>query len=65
MTRVDKIRHEHIRGTTRVVRPCDEDERGAHSGKNARCGQEEETGQTQGGNMLIREITPLVCLRRG
>ena len=26
------------RKTTQVVRPCDEDERGAHSEKNARCG---------------------------
>ena len=51
MTRRDKIRNEHIIGTTRVVqaskkitekttevvRPCEEHERGAHSEKNARC----------------------------
>ena len=54
VTRRDKIRNEHIRGTTRVVqaskkitekrrkttevvRPCEENERGAHSEKNARC----------------------------
>ena len=46
----DKIRSEHIRGTRaaqaskksrekkiKVVWPCDEDERGTHSEKNARC----------------------------
>ena len=52
VTRRDKIRKEHIRGTTRVhgasvqenygkktevVRPCEENERGAHSEKNVRC----------------------------
>ena len=51
VTRRDKIRNEHIRGTTnstarvsenyrkttQVVRPCEEDERGAHSETNARC----------------------------
>ena len=52
VTRRDKIRNEHIRGTTRVVqaskkitekrlfkvvRPCEKNERGAHSEKNARC----------------------------
>ena len=54
VTRRDKIRNEHIRGTTHksgasvkenyrktteVVRPCEENERGAHSQKNAmeRC----------------------------
>ena len=51
VTRRDNIRNEHIRGTTRVVqlskkiteittevvRPCEENERGAHSEKNARC----------------------------
>ena len=49
VTRRNKIRNEHIRGTTRVVeaskkitekrlvRPCEENERGAHSEKNARC----------------------------
>ena len=51
VTRRDKIRNEHIRGTTRVVqaskkitdkttevvRPCEENER-AHSEKNVRCG---------------------------
>ena len=57
MTRRDKIRNEHIRGTTRVVqaskkitekrlkwyvRPCEENERGAHSEKNARCGHTRE-----------------------
>ena len=49
MTRRDKIRNEHIKGTTRVVhastkitekrltgvvRPCEENERGARSEKN-------------------------------
>ena len=44
----DHIQNEHIRGTTRVVqaykkitkqvRPCEKNERGAHSEKNARCG---------------------------
>ena len=59
VTRRDKIRNEHIRGTTRgcksgasvqenyrktteVVRPCEENERGAHSVKNARCGHTRE-----------------------
>ena len=52
VTRRDKIRDEHIRGTTRVVqasknitekrRPCEENERGAHSEKNARCGHTRE-----------------------
>ena len=52
MTRRDKLRNEHIRGTTivvqaskkiskkttEVVRPCEENEIGAHSEKNVRCG---------------------------
>ena len=52
MTRRDKIRNEHIRGTTgsgarvqenyrkttEVVRPCEDNERGAHIEKNVRCG---------------------------
>ena len=52
LTRSDKIRNEHIRGTAtvvqactkitqktnEVVRPCEENERGAHSENNARCG---------------------------
>ena len=57
VTRRDKIRNEHIRGTTiksganvqenyrkktEVVRPCEEKERGAHSEKNVRC---EHTGE--------------------
>ena len=57
MTRRDKIRNEHIRGTTRVVqaskkitekllfkvvRPCEENESGAHSEKNAGCGHTRE-----------------------
>ena len=52
MTRRDKIQNEHIRGTTRMVqaskkitgkcRPCEENESGAHSGKNARCGHTRE-----------------------
>ena len=53
MTRRDTIRNEHIRGTTRVVqenyrkttevvRPCEENESGAHSEKNARCGHTRE-----------------------
>ena len=60
MTRRDKTRNEHnksgarvqenYRKTTEVVRPCEENERGAHSEKNARCGhtreREEEGGQT-------------------
>ena len=55
VTRRDKIRNEHIRGTARVVQaskkitekrlvpPCEENERGAHSEKNARCGNTRET----------------------
>ena len=31
-------RQENYRKTTEVVRPCDEDERGLHSEKNARYG---------------------------
>ena len=56
VTRRDKIRNEHIRGTaimvqaskkitektTEVVRPCEKNERGAHSEKNARCGNTRE-----------------------
>ena len=56
VTRREKIRNEHIRGTTRVVqaskkitekttevvRPCEENVRGAHSEKNARCGHTRE-----------------------
>ena len=56
VTRRDKIRNEHIRGTTRVVQaskktterttlvvgPCEENERGAHSEKNAGCGHTRE-----------------------
>ena len=56
VTRRDKIRNEHIRGTTSAVqaskkitekrlkweRPCEENERGAHSEKNARCGHTRE-----------------------
>ena len=53
VTRRDNIRNKHIRGTdnksgasvqenyrktTEVVRPCEKNERGAHSEKNARCG---------------------------
>ena len=53
VTRRDKIRNKHIRGTdnksgasvqenfrkkTEVVRPCEKNERGAHSEKNVRCG---------------------------
>ena len=55
MTRRDKIGNKHIRGTdnksgasvqenfrktTEVVRPCEENERGAHSEKNVRCGHD-------------------------
>ena len=55
VTRRDKIQNEHIRGTTRVmkrprklqknnivVRLCEENERGAHCQKNARCGNTRE-----------------------
>ena len=35
-------RQENYRKTTEAVRPCDEDERGAHSEKNARCGHTRE-----------------------
>ena len=56
VTRRDTIRKEHIIGTTRVVqaskkitekttevvRPCEENERGAHSEKNTRCGHTRE-----------------------
>ena len=56
VTRRDKIQNEHIRGTTRmvqvskkdyritteVVRPCEENERGAHGEQNARCGHTRE-----------------------
>ena len=56
MTRRDKIRNEHIRGTTRLVQaskkitekllkwygPCEENEIGAHSEKDARCGHTRE-----------------------
>ena len=55
VTRRDKIRNEHIRETATVVqaskkitekrlviRPCDENERGAHSEMNARCGHTRE-----------------------
>ena len=53
VTRRVKIRNEHIRGITRVVqaskkitekrlRPLEENERGAHSEKNVRCGNTEE-----------------------
>ena len=48
VTRRDNIRNEHTRGTTsvqenyrkttEVVRPCEENESGAHSEKNAICG---------------------------
>ena len=48
MTRRDNNQNEHMRGTkdwcklprktTEVVRPCEENERGAHSEKNARHG---------------------------
>ena len=53
VTRRDTIRNKHIRGTdnksgtsvqenyrktTEVVRPCENNERGAHSEKNVRCG---------------------------
>ena len=53
VTRRDTIRNKHIRGTdnksgasvqenyrktTEVVRPCEKNERGAHSEKNVRCG---------------------------
>ena len=34
---------ENYRKTTEVVRPCEENERGAHSEKNARCGHTRET----------------------
>ena len=33
---------ENYRKTTEVVRPCEENERGAHSEKNARCGHTRE-----------------------
>ena len=52
VTRGEKIRNEHIRvvqgskkiteKTTEVVRPCEEKVRGAHSEKNARCGNTRE-----------------------
>ena len=35
-------RQEHYRKTTEVVRSCEENERGAHSEKNARCGHTRE-----------------------
>ena len=48
VTRRDKNRNEHIRGTTRVVQAskiitekrlkCEVNERGAHNEKNVRCG---------------------------
>ena len=34
--------HENYRTTTEVVRPCEENEMGAHSEKNARCGHTSE-----------------------
>ena len=34
--------HENFRKTTEVVRPCEENERGAHSDKNARHGHTRE-----------------------
>ena len=37
-TGTTRVVQENYRKTTEVVRPCDEDERGAHSEKNARCG---------------------------
>ena len=55
VTRRDHIQNEHIRGTPRVVqvqenyrtttemvRPCEKNEMGAHSEKNARCGHTKE-----------------------
>ena len=55
VTRRDNIRNEHrrddesgasvqenYRKTTEMVRPCEENERGAHSEKNARCGHTRE-----------------------
>ena len=41
-----------------VLGSCDEDERGAHSQKNARCGhgKEEEGVQTPGGKIRVREM---------
>ena len=64
VTRRDKIRNEHIIGTTRVVqasrnitkttevvRPCGENERGAHSENNVRCGH---TGKRRRGRPNLR-----------
>ena len=56
VTRRDKIRNEHIKRDNKsgasvqenyrkpieVVRPCEENERGAHGEKNARCGHTRE-----------------------
>ena len=56
---------ENYRKTTQVVRPCDEDERGAHSEKNARCGhtrekktREAKTGQNGGIRSSAIRATP-------
>ena len=38
-------RREHYRKKTEVVRPCEENERGAHSEKNARYGHTTENKQ--------------------
>ena len=66
VTRRDKIRNKHIRGTdnksgasvqenyrktTEVVRPCEKDGRGAHSEKNVRCGH---TGEKRRGRPNLR-----------
>ena len=66
VTRRDHILIEHTRAvqenyrkTTQVVRPCDEDERGAHSEKNARCGHtrdEKRVAKPICGNMHVREL---------
>ena len=42
---------ENYRQTTEMVRPCEENERGAHSEKNARCGH---TGERRRGRPNLR-----------
>ena len=48
---------ENYRKTTEVVRPCDENERGAHSEKNAGCGNTRENKK--------REAKPKWLITRG
>ena len=67
MTRRDHTLIEHTRAvqenyrkTTQVVRPCDENERGARSEKNARCGHTRDKRKRVAkpicGNMRVREL---------